>query len=97
MSVVQPTAHLQKSIHGFHIPSPAASGDKRLVVLVVGLTFAAAWAKSRWTLESVNPSACLILSVEQGVVYLTNILGYSIPYLRGEWLSCLMVGVGEQE
>ena len=35
--------------------------------------------------------------VEQGVVYLTNILGYSIPYLRGEWLSCLMVGVGEQE
>ena len=35
--------------------------------------------------------------VEQGVVYLTNILGYSIPYLRGEYLSCLMVGVGEQE
>ena len=28
---------------------------------------------------------------------LANILGYSIPYLRGEWLSCLMVGVREQE
>ena len=25
MSVVQLTAHLQKSMHGFHIPSPAAS------------------------------------------------------------------------
>ena len=54
----------------------------------------------RWDFPGARSSATpssLLPSCWAGHGIFTNILGYSIPYLRDEWLRCLMMGVEEQE
>ena len=54
------------------------------------------YLQGRWLLcKQCIESGCNVCWAGHGI--LTNILGYSIPYLRGECLSCLMVGAEEQE